>query len=198
MSLTGFLSDWWRDFFALTGFVATAIQVAALICELSFPRPQARVQYSINNSVSNFGELGATIRQAYRETKKSNFHLGFHVFYFNLAVSFAIASLVALGFWPKDWLPASPLGALLFIGLACDVSDLDDWIKKNKPASLLRSWRLSAWLLGIAFALTSALIFTFHVGAWLESFFLSQIIGVGAVLALTVAYYIARLFRLTD
>lgn len=195
--MTGFLSDWWRDFFALTGFVAAAMQVAALIREFSLARPQSRIQYS-NNSVFNFGELGVTMQQAYRETKRSNFHFGFHAFYFNLAVSCTIASLVALGFWPKDWLPASPLGALLFIGLACDVSDIDDWIKKNKPASLLHSWRLSAWMFGIVFALTSALVFTFHVNAWLESFLLSQIIGAGAVLALTVVYYIARLFRLTD
>jgi hypothetical protein len=70
VSLTGFLSDWWRDFFALTGFVAAAMQVAALIREFSLARPQGRTQYSINNSVSNFGALGMTIRQAYRETKK--------------------------------------------------------------------------------------------------------------------------------
>jgi ABC-type antimicrobial peptide transport system permease subunit len=95
-------------------------------------------------------------------------------------------------------LAASPLGGLFFIGLACDVSDIDDWIKKNNPASLLHLWRVSAWLFGFAFALASALIFTFHVSVWLESFFLSQIIGVGAVLALIVAYYIARLFRLTE
>jgi hypothetical protein len=198
VSLTGFLSDWWRDFFALTGFVAVAMQIAALIREFSLARPRARTQYDINNAVSNFGELGVTIRQAYRETKKSNFHFGFHLFYFNLVVSCAIASCIALGFWSKDSLAASPLGALLFMGLACDVSDIDDWIKRNKPASLLHLWRLSAWLFGIAFALASALIFTFHVSVWLESFFLSQIIGVGAVLALVIAYYIARLFRLTD
>jgi hypothetical protein len=198
MSLTGFLSDWWRDFFALAGFAVVTVQVAAFIREFFLTRPQARIRYSINSSGHDFGKLGATIRQAYRETKKGNFHFGFHLFYFNLAVSFAIASLVALDLWPKYWLPASPLGAFLFLGLACDVSDLDDWIKEKKPASLLRSWRLSAWLLGIAFASISALIFTLHIGAWLESFFLSQIIGAGSILAFAGAYYIARLFRLTD
>jgi hypothetical protein len=168
----------------------------SLFHEFPLARPQARTHYSINNSLSN--QLGETIRQAYRETKDSNFHLGFRLFYFHLAASFVIATLVTLDWWNKDWLLASPTGPFVALGLACDISDLDDWISKNKPVSVLRSWRLSFWLLCIAFALASALILVFHAGSWLESFFLSQVMGVGTILVITVGYYILRLFRLTD
>lgn len=170
----------------------------ALFREFPLTHTQARTHYSINNLIPNLEELGETIQQAYRETKGSNFHFGFHLFYFHLAVSFAIATLVALGWWPKDWLPVSPTGALVALGVTCDISDLDDWIRNNKPVSILRSWRWAFWLLCITFALTSALILIFHVGSWLESFFLSQIIGAGVILAITVVYYVLRLFRLTD
>jgi len=135
----------------------------SLFYESLFAHPQARTHYGINNSLSS--QLDEAIRQAYRETKDSNFHFGFRLFYFHLAASFAIATLVAFSWWPKDWLLASPTGPLVALGLVCDISDMDDWISNNKPVSVLRAWRLSFWLLCIALALASALILIFHAGS---------------------------------
>src|SRR4029077_16040296 len=131
MPMKGFLSDWWRDFFALTGFIAIVAQLAAVIRELFLTgrRNQARLRASF----STLRELTETLKEAYRETKRSNFHLGFHGFYIHLAISIVVATLAACGFWLTDPLPANPLGIIFFIGLFHDIFDLDDWIQKNKP-----------------------------------------------------------------
>jgi hypothetical protein len=143
-------------------------------------------------------DLAETLRDAYRETKKSNFHIGFHGFYIHLAISVVVATLASFGFWPKDALPANPLGIIFFIGLFHDIFDLDDWIKNNKSSYLLHLWRLGAWLFGTVFTVASVLALAFGANIWIMSMFVSQLIGLGFVLILAVLYYTARLFRLTD
>jgi hypothetical protein len=194
--MKGFLSDWWRDFFALAGFIAIVVQIAAAVREFSLTN---RREESVERfSGSGWREISGTLRKAYQETKKTNFHLGFRLFYLHLVISAVVATLVSFGLWPKDFTPASPLGILIFIGLTHDVIELDDWIKNNKPSYLLHSWRLAAWLFVIAFSIASALALAFIPSLWLLSFLWSQFLGIATILVISLVYYAARLLRLTD
>lgn len=171
---------------------------ASLPFGLSVPRlSSASVRETRGRSPLTRAQLTLVIRQAYRETKESNFHLGFRLFLLNLVISCVIASLFTVGWWPKGWLPASPLGPLFFLGLTNDIIDLDSWIGNHEP-DLLRAWRLSAFLLLGMFALISFLILRFDLGRWLESVVLSQAIGLVPILLIVIVYYPARLFRLVD